>query len=101
MTSLENLSLVDAAASIRNGSLSPVAYAEALLARMDAVEPRVRAWVTVDRDAVMAEARSCESEAKAGRFRGALHGIPIGVKDIYYTKGMRTTMGAAPFQNFI
>lgn len=101
MTSPENLSLVDAAATIRNGTLSPVAYAQALLTRMDAVEPVIRAWVTVDRDAVMAEARLCESEAKAKRFRGPLHGIPIGVKDIYYTKGMRTTIGATPFQDFI
>ncbi|HLQ76340.1 MAG TPA: amidase [Terriglobia bacterium] len=97
----EQLSLVEAAAQIRTGTLSPVDYARALLARMDHVEPQVQAWVTVDRDAVMAEARKCEAEASAKRFRGPLHGVPVGIKDIYYTRGMRTTMGAAPFRDFI
>jgi len=101
VTRPEELSLVDAAAAIRNRTLSPVDYAGALLSRMDRIEPKVQAWVTVDRDAVMAEAKKCETEAAAGRFRGSLHGVPIGVKDIFYTKGMRTTIGAEPFRNFI
>jgi len=97
----EELLISDAAAAIRSGTLSPVDYARGLLSRMDRVEPRVQAWVTVDRDAVMSEAKKCEAEAAAGQFRGPLHGIPIGVKDIFYTKGMRTTIGAEPFRNFV
>jgi aspartyl-tRNA(Asn)/glutamyl-tRNA(Gln) amidotransferase subunit A len=98
---LEDLSLVDAASLIRSRQLTSEEYTLALLSHMDRIEPRVQAFVTVDRDAVFAEAKRCDSEASAKRFRGALHGVPIGVKDVYYTKGLRTTVGAAPFQNFV
>jgi aspartyl-tRNA(Asn)/glutamyl-tRNA(Gln) amidotransferase subunit A len=92
---------VDAAAGIRNGTFSSTQYAQSLLAHMDRIEPRVQAFVTVDRDVVLAEAQRCDSEASSNRFRGPLHGVPIGIKDVYYTKGLRTTVGAAPFQNFV
>src|SRR4030095_2709876 len=55
----------------------------------------------IDRDAVLSEARKCEQEARAGRYRGALHGVPIGVKDLFYTKDLRTTMGSAVFASFL
>src|SRR5262249_1452397 len=61
----------------------------------------VQAWVTVDRDGAQSEAQKCETEAKAGRFRGPLHGVPIGIKDIFYTSGLRTTVGSEPFRDFI
>jgi aspartyl-tRNA(Asn)/glutamyl-tRNA(Gln) amidotransferase subunit A len=57
--------------------------------------------VTMDRERVLEEARRCEAEARQKRFRGPLHGIPIGVKDIFYTAGLRTTMGSQPFAQFI
>ena len=76
-------------------------YVKALFARMDQVEARVRAWVTVDRDTVLAEARRCEDEARRKQFRGPLHGIPIGVKDLFYTKGLRTTAGSEVFRDFV
>jgi aspartyl-tRNA(Asn)/glutamyl-tRNA(Gln) amidotransferase subunit A len=98
---LEDLSLVEAAEGIRRRAFSSVEYAQALLAHMDRIEPRVQAFVTVDRDAVLAEAKRCDAEAAANHFRGPLHGVPIGVKDVYYTKGLRTTVGATPFQNFV
>jgi aspartyl-tRNA(Asn)/glutamyl-tRNA(Gln) amidotransferase subunit A len=101
MSKPEDLSLTEAAAAIRKGSLSALAYTQALLGRIDSVEPRVQAWVTVDRDAAIAQARLCDEEAAAGRYRGPLHGVPIGIKDIYYTNGLRTTIGAEPFRNFV
>ena len=97
----EELSLSDAAAAIRSGALSPVEYVEALFRVMDRIESRVQAWVTVDRENVLAEARRCEAEVREGKFRGPLHGVPIGVKDIFYTKGLRTTMGSALFKDFV
>ena len=97
----EELSLVAAAAAIRDGSLSPVEYTQALLGRIDQIESRVQAWVTIDREAVLAEARACETEARNKRFRGPLHGVPVGIKDIFYTKGLRTTMGASVFKDFV
>ena len=97
----EALSLTAAASAIRGGSLSPVEYVNTLFARIDSAEAEVRAWVTVDREAVLAEARNCEAEARNERFRGPLHGIPIGIKDLFYTKGLRTTMGSQLFRDFV
>src|SRR5436853_6968755 len=97
----ETLSLTAACQAIRDGSLSPVDHVKALFARIDKVEPQVRAWVTLDRDAVLADARQCEAEARSKQFRGVLHGVPIGIKDIFYTKGLRTTMGSELFRDFV
>src|SRR5207244_6580512 len=97
----EVLTLTAAVQAIRGGSLSPLDLAKTFLARMEQVESQVRAWVTVDHEAVLAEARQCEVEARASQYRGPLHGIPIGVKDIFYTKGLRTTMGSPLFSDFV
>jgi aspartyl-tRNA(Asn)/glutamyl-tRNA(Gln) amidotransferase subunit A len=98
---LEDLSLADAAAGIRSGDLSPVDYVSRLLDRIDAIEPRLQAWVTIDRKTVLAQASELEIEAKRKQFRGPLHGIPVGIKDIFYTKGLRTTMGSVVFEDFV
>ena len=98
---LEALSVIDAANAIRSGALSPLEYAQALLSRIDAIEPRIRAWTTIDRDAVLSEARQMEMEAKKKQFRGPLHGIPVGIKDIFYTRNLRTTMGTTAFADFV
>lgn len=98
---LEALSLIEAANAIRSGALSPLDYLETLLSRIDAIEPRVQAWATIDREAVLSEARQMETEAKKKQFRGPLHGIPVGVKDIFYTKNLRTTMGTTAFADFV
>src|SRR5262245_48632533 len=98
---LEDLSLVQASSQIREGRLSPVEYLKALLALIDRLEPEIRAWVTIDRENALKDAQACETEAKAGRFRGPLHGVPIGVKDIFCTKGLRTTAGSRFMQDFL
>src|SRR5581483_5213309 len=95
---LDALSLTAASQGIREGTISPLEYVKALLDRIDEKESAVHAWVTIDRDAVLAEARQCEAEAHARQLRGPLHGVPIGVKDIFYTKGLRTTMGSEVFR---
>ena len=77
----EDLSLVEAAAAIRAGELSPVQYVLSLFTRMSQVELRVQAWTTVDHENVLAEARKCETEAAKKQFRGPLHGVPVGIKD--------------------
>ena len=92
---------MEAAAAIRDGVLSPVEYVNSLFARIDQLDSRVQAWVTVDRDEVLAEARRSEAEAQKKQFRGPLHGIPVGIKDIFYTRNLRTTMGSMLFENFI
>jgi Asp-tRNA(Asn)/Glu-tRNA(Gln) amidotransferase A subunit family amidase len=98
---LERLSLTDAASDIRAGRLSPVEYVQALFSRIEKVDSRVHAWTTVDQTAVLAEARRCEAEARERKFRGPLHGVPVGIKDIFYTKALRTTAGSKRFENFV
>ena len=95
------LSLSEMIGQIKRRKLSPVALMESLLQRIDALEPSLQAWVTIDRGAVLEEARRQEKEIARGKTRGPLHGIPIGVKDIFYTAGLKTTGGSKIFENFI
>ena len=97
----EDLSLREAAAAVRRCSLSPVEYVEALFRVMDRIESRIDAWVTVDREGVLSQARICEAEARNGHIRGPLHGVPVGIKDIFYTNALRTTMGSVVFKDFV
>ena len=95
------LSLTEASSMIREGNLTPIQLAEALLDRIDKQEPTIEAWVTVNQEAVMKAANTATKEAEEGKIRGSLHGIPIGVKDIYYTEGMRTTMGSQLYSGWV
>jgi aspartyl-tRNA(Asn)/glutamyl-tRNA(Gln) amidotransferase subunit A len=94
------LTLTEASRSIREGKLSPVELTRSCLAMIDRLEPQLKAWVTLDRDGALREAARLEDERRAGRMRGLLHGIPVGIKDIFYTAGMRTTAGHAPMAEF-
>lgn len=91
------LTATEIARRVRAGELSPVAAVEASLARIAETEPALRAWVHVDTDGALRTARALEAEARAGRFRGPLHGVPVGIKDIYHVAGMVTTAGAGAF----
>lgn len=73
------------------GTLSPVTVIEALLSRIDALEPQYRAFIQLDREAALQAARQAEQEIKAGRSLGPLHGVPVGIKDIIDMKGLRTS----------
>ena len=75
-----NLNITEASVEIREGRLSPMELVQACLRRIDALEERVRAWVTVDREGAEAQARHMEEELAHGRWYGALHGIPVGIK---------------------
>jgi aspartyl-tRNA(Asn)/glutamyl-tRNA(Gln) amidotransferase subunit A len=95
------LTLAEMISAIRRKKLSPVELAESLLTRIDSLEATIKAWVTLPRASLLKEAGRCEQEALRGEFRGPLHGIPIGVKDIFYTAGMRTTGGSKIFEKFV
>lgn len=77
-------------ADIAAGRLTSVALVERCLARIAAVDDQVRAWVSVQADAALAQARVLDAEARAGRLRGTLHGIPVGVKDVLDIAGLLT-----------
>ncbi|ACL67386.1 Amidase [Anaeromyxobacter dehalogenans 2CP-1] len=82
---------------IQARELSPVELAEAYLARIDALGPALGCFVTVTRDRALADARAAEADLVAGRWRGPLHGVPYGLKDLVDTAGIRTTFGARPY----
>jgi Asp-tRNA(Asn)/Glu-tRNA(Gln) amidotransferase A subunit family amidase len=96
-TELGALGLREAAAAIRAGAVRPVELVEACLARIRSLDGDLKAWAHVDARGALAAARERETEARAGRFRGVLHGVPVGVKDIVDVAGMPTTGGARPF----
>jgi len=91
-----SLTAAAAAECIAERTLSPVALLEACLARIAALDAGVRAWTYVDEAGARATARERELEARAGRRRGPLHGVPVAIKDIFHVAGMTTTCGAAP-----
>lgn len=69
------------------------------LARITRLDPKIRAVITVTKDHALARAKQADAEIAAGRYRGPLHGIPYGVKDLLDTKDIPTTYGAEPFRN--
>jgi aspartyl-tRNA(Asn)/glutamyl-tRNA(Gln) amidotransferase subunit A len=93
------LSVGELSRLVRTKQISPVELANAYLARLEQIGPRLNAVVTVTRERALAEARAAEKEIAAGRHRGPLHGIPYGVKDLLATKGIPTTWGAEPYRN--
>src|SRR5215208_3268847 len=68
---------------------------------LSAVEPRVHAYITLTAEAARAAAAEADREIAAGQYRGPLHGMPIGLKDNYYTRGVRTTGGAKVLADFV
>lgn len=95
--SLTDLGAREAAERIRRGEVSAAALTEACLARVAALDPKILAWVHLDPEGARAAARERDAEARAGRPRGPLHGVPVGIKDIFDVAGMPTTAGARPF----
>jgi aspartyl-tRNA(Asn)/glutamyl-tRNA(Gln) amidotransferase subunit A len=95
------LSATEAARAIAAGTLSPVALTEAYLDRITALDGELHSYVLVLRDEALAAAREAEREIRAGRTRGPLHGIPIGLKDIYQTRGIRTTAGSRVYLDHV
>jgi amidase len=78
---------------LRARELSPVEVATALLARIERLDPALHAYLTLTPDAALAAAKEAESELAGGRTRGPLHGVPVAVKDLCDTRGVRTTAG--------
>ena len=101
MPELYELSVAEAAVQIREGTLSPVALVESLLARIDALDGDLKAWVTIDREGVLSAARQREAEVRGGGPLGPIHGVPVGLKDIFYTEGMLTACGSKVYADFV
>src|SRR5262249_5102894 len=93
------LPLRELAARIRRKQLSPVDLTTGCLDRLESLGRKTNAVVRVIRDAALVEARAAERDIMAGHYRGLLHGIPYGVKDLLATRGVPTTWGAEPYKN--
>ncbi|OWK46702.1 amidase [Fimbriiglobus ruber] len=96
---MEPLTITAAAPLVCAGTLSPVDLLDQCLARVDRYEARVRAWVHLDRDRARKEARDLTDELARGHYRGPLHGIPIGIKDIIDVYDMPTGCGSKLWAN--
>ncbi len=87
--------------ALRAGSVSPVELTEAALQRIDALDGQVRAFVTVTRERAIDDARQAERDLRAGIDRGPLHGLPLAIKDLVATRGIRTTAGSQALADYI
>ena len=96
-----NLTIAKIAPLIRRRKLSPLELTEFFLDRISRFNPSLNAFLTVTADLARKQARQAEKEIAAGKYRGPLHGIPISLKDLFYTKGVRTTGGSKILRRFV
>jgi aspartyl-tRNA(Asn)/glutamyl-tRNA(Gln) amidotransferase subunit A len=95
------LSIEEAGRLLRRRKISPVELTQAALARIERLNPRVNAFLTVVGEAAMRQARAAERELRSGKPKSPLHGIPIALKDNFYTRGIRTTAGSKILGGFV
>jgi aspartyl-tRNA(Asn)/glutamyl-tRNA(Gln) amidotransferase subunit A len=94
-------SILETSELLRKGSVSPVELTADCLARIEKLNPTLNAFITVTAEAAMAQARQAEAEIRRGDWRGPLHGIPLGLKDLIDTAGVRTTAASLLFKDRI
>ena len=97
--SLSRLSLAEASELLRTRKVSPVELTRACLGRIEELNPTLNAFITVTAEAALAQARDAEVDLQKGRRKGPLHGIPIALKDLADTAGVRTTAASAVFKD--
>jgi aspartyl-tRNA(Asn)/glutamyl-tRNA(Gln) amidotransferase subunit A len=98
---LAKLTIREAADLVRKKSVSPVELTKACLARIDRANPALNCFITVTAESALQESRDAEAEVMRGKWRGPLHGIPIALKDLFDTAGVRTTAASGVFKDRI
>lgn len=98
---LSELTLAKAARLIKAKKVSSVELTRACLERIEHLQPILSAFITVTADYAMRQARKADRQVAKGEYRGPLHGIPITLKDLYFTKGIRTTAGSRILEDFV
>src|SRR5881396_3990783 len=93
------LSLTELSELIRSRKVSPVEVTRSILDRIEKLNPAYNAYITVTRDVAMKSAQEAESEIQQKKWRGPLHGVPVAVKDLFDTIGIKTTAGSAVFKD--
>src|ERR1051325_10171570 len=84
---------------IESKQLTSQRLTQIYLSRIDRLDSKIRSVITITREHALARAKAADAEIAAGKYRGPLHGIPYGVKDLLDTNGIATTYGAEPFRN--
>ncbi len=95
------MSVVEMVDAVKTKRLSPVEIARAVLSRIEKLNPKVNAYCTLVAESAMRQASKAETMVMKGKELGPLHGVPISIKDLIFTKGIRTTAGSKIYQNFI
>lgn len=95
------LSLTEVSKLIQKRRVSPLEVTTAALKRIEQVNPKLNAFITILHDEAIQQAKNLEDELMNGEWRGPLHGIPIGLKDLIYTAGIRTTMGSGIYRDYV
>src|SRR6188474_278903 len=95
------LNLTELSKLLAARDLSSTEAVEAALTRLERLDGKLNAFITVPREQAIAEAKKADDEIAAGRYRGPLHGVPVSIKDLFETAGLRTTAGSIIFADWI
>ena len=98
---MTSMTLIEAAEALRAGQVSSTELTEECLKRIESLNPRLNAFLTVTAEIAREQALQADRERRSGMDRGPLHGIPIAHKDLFCTAGVRTTSGSKLFENFV
>lgn len=95
------MTISELAPKIKARTISPVELVRSVLAQVEKLNPLLNAYITVDADGALNAAKNAQRQIAQGKYLGPLHGIPISLKDIYQTKGLRTTAGSKILKNWV
>jgi aspartyl-tRNA(Asn)/glutamyl-tRNA(Gln) amidotransferase subunit A len=98
---LTSLSVAELSPLLKEGQVSPVEVTQAYLERIERLDTKLNAYITVTPELALEAARRAEAEIREGRYRGPLHGVPVAVKDQMWTKGVRTTNASTLLEDFV
>lgn len=101
MSDLTMMTMEQVSTMVEKGEVSPVELVEACLKRIEALNPELNAYVYLAAEEARISARKAEEEIKSGCYRGKIHGIPIALKDLYYTEGIPTTGSSEVLRNYV
>jgi aspartyl-tRNA(Asn)/glutamyl-tRNA(Gln) amidotransferase subunit A len=98
---LTSLTIHEAAQLLKNQEISPIELTQAHLDRIQQLDQYLNSFITITPELALQQARLAETEILHGNYRGAVHGIPLALKDLYETQGIRTTAGSSFFADYI
>ncbi|RJP68350.1 MAG: Asp-tRNA(Asn)/Glu-tRNA(Gln) amidotransferase subunit GatA, partial [Candidatus Abyssobacteria bacterium SURF_17] len=98
---LSTMTIAELAPLLKSRKISPVELTRSVLERIEQLQPKLNAYITVDSGGALKAARSAERQISKGKYHGPLHGIPVSLKDLYQTKGLLTTAGSKIMKDWV